>query len=102
MQTPSLIVPEQSGFDELFLSLLIPLEELETPNSLRLSPPSRAPVQTVTTESLMGTPVIGQYFDQDFFGSSGQIFSNFVESGQIWALLIGLVLGYLIRGLTTY
>jgi hypothetical protein len=47
-------------------------------------------------------PVVGQYFDQDFFGSSGKILSNFVESGQVWALLIGMVFGYLLRGLTTY
>jgi len=46
--------------------------------------------------------LVGQYFDQDFLGSAGEILGNFVESGQIWALLIGIVLGYLIRGLTTY
>lgn len=28
--------------------------------------------------------------------------NNFIESGQIWALLIGLVLGYLFRSLTAY
>jgi hypothetical protein len=49
-----------------------------------------------------GQPVIAQYFDQDLFGSSSKIFSHFIESGQVWALLVGLVLGYLLRGLTSY
>lgn len=46
--------------------------------------------------------VIAQYFDQDILGDLGDAMSQFVESGQVWALLIGIVLGYLIRGLTTY
>ena len=46
--------------------------------------------------------VIAQYFDQDILGDLGNAMSQFVESGQVWALLIGIVLGYLIRGLTTY
>lgn len=31
-----------------------------------------------------------------------QTWNNFVESGQIWALFIGFILGYLIRSLTAY
>ena len=46
--------------------------------------------------------VIAQHFDQDILGDLGDAMSQFVESGQVWALLIGIVLGYLIRGLTTY
>ena len=46
--------------------------------------------------------VLAQYFDQDILGDLGVAMSQFVESGQAWALLIGIVLGYLIRGLTTY
>jgi hypothetical protein len=30
------------------------------------------------------------------------IWNNFVESGQLWALLFGIVLGYMIRNLTAY
>ncbi|MEO0456643.1 MAG: hypothetical protein AAF152_08675 [Cyanobacteria bacterium P01_A01_bin.114] len=58
--------------------------------------------ESLTVSPIEGQPIVGQYFDQDFFGSSGEILSNFVESGQVWALLIGIVIGYLIRGLTTY
>ena len=46
--------------------------------------------------------IIAQHFDQDILGDLGVAMSEFVESGQVWALLIGIVLGYLIRGLTTY
>ncbi|MDJ0704719.1 MAG: hypothetical protein QNJ46_15655 [Leptolyngbyaceae cyanobacterium MO_188.B28] len=46
--------------------------------------------------------IIAQYFDQDILGDLGNGWSKFVESGQVWALLIGIVLGYLIRGITTY
>ena len=40
--------------------------------------------------------------DPDLIGNWQKAFDNFVQSGQVWALLIGLVLGYIIRGLTTY
>jgi hypothetical protein len=46
--------------------------------------------------------VVGQYFDQDVVGDLGNALNTFVESGQIWALLIGFILGYLLRGVTTY
>ena len=29
-------------------------------------------------------------------------FHHFVVTGQVWALLIGLIIGYVLRGLTTY
>ena len=46
--------------------------------------------------------VLAQHFDQDILGDLGNAMSQFVESGQAWALLIGVVLGYLIRGITAY
>ncbi|HEY9880101.1 MAG TPA: hypothetical protein V6D29_16720 [Leptolyngbyaceae cyanobacterium] len=46
--------------------------------------------------------VLAQYFDQDFIGDMGKTWNHFVQSGQIWALLIGIVIGYLFRGMTTY
>lgn len=48
-------------------------------------------------------PVIAQQFDESsFIDRSTSILDNFVESGQVWALLVGVVLGYAIRGITTY
>ncbi|MEL6777418.1 MAG: hypothetical protein AAFO06_09195 [Cyanobacteria bacterium J06597_16] len=49
-----------------------------------------------------GTPVVGQYFDQDLGETTSEILTGFYESGQLWALLIGLAMGYIIKGAFTY
>jgi hypothetical protein len=48
------------------------------------------------------SPVLAQQFDQDILGDMVSIWNNFVDSGQIWALFFGIVLGYMIRNLTAY
>jgi hypothetical protein len=48
------------------------------------------------------SPVLAQQFDQDILGDIVNIWNNFVDSGQIWALLFGIVLGYMIRNLTAF
>lgn len=55
---------------------------------------------TVDTASL--SPVLAQQFDQDILGDMVDIWNNFVDSGQLWALLFGIVLGYFIRNLTAF
>ncbi|TVP63542.1 MAG: hypothetical protein EA343_07455 [Nodularia sp. (in: Bacteria)] len=40
--------------------------------------------------------------DPDILGQMQQAWNNFVLTGQVWALLIGLVIGYILRGLTSY
>ncbi|MFN7317526.1 MAG: hypothetical protein ACK5SC_00990 [Microcystis sp.] len=40
--------------------------------------------------------------DVDIIGNVQKSFSNFVNSGQAWALLIGLIVGYMFRGFTSY
>jgi hypothetical protein len=39
-------------------------------------------------------------FNQDVLGGMGRGWNDFVKSGQIWALLIGLIAGYLFRSIT--
>jgi hypothetical protein len=39
-------------------------------------------------------------FNQDVLGNISQGFNNFVRSGQLVALIIGAVLGYLLRTIT--
>lgn len=46
--------------------------------------------------------VLAQQFDQDILGDIVNAWNNFIQSGQVWALIIGIVLGYLIRNLTAY
>lgn len=43
-----------------------------------------------------------QVTDPDLLGNFQQAFNNFIQTGQAWALLIGLILGYMIRGFTSY
>jgi hypothetical protein len=38
----------------------------------------------------------------DIIGNFQRWFSNFVKSGQAWALLIGTVIGYMFKGFTSY
>ena len=64
---------------------------------------------TLSTAALLGqpaplkmTPLVAQQFEDTLFERSGNILDNFVESGQVWALLGGVVIGYVIRGITTY
>lgn len=46
--------------------------------------------------------VLAQQFDQNILGDLGTMVKNFIDSGQVWALLIGIVIGYVFRGMTTY
>ncbi len=54
------------------------------------------------TSATIGTPVIAQQFDQDLIGSTGEMMQGFYESGQLWALLIGVVLGYAFKSFSSY
>ncbi|MEH2280320.1 MAG: hypothetical protein V7K90_03090 [Nostoc sp.] len=40
--------------------------------------------------------------DPDVMGQIQKGWSHFIQTGQVWALLIGLVIGYIIRNLTSY
>ena len=62
------------------------------------------PSQSATTVEAgpVSAMVLAQQFDQDILGDFGNAWNTFIESGQVWALLIGFVLGYVIRGITTY
>ncbi|MDZ7956735.1 MAG: hypothetical protein RMY34_02305 [Aulosira sp. DedQUE10] len=40
--------------------------------------------------------------DPNVLGQMQHSWNHFVKTGQIWALLIGLVIGYIIRNLTSY
>ncbi|MFQ4142064.1 hypothetical protein [Chlorogloeopsis sp. ULAP02] len=40
--------------------------------------------------------------DPDILGQMQRAFTHFLKTGQAWALLIGLAIGYMIRSLTSY
>jgi uncharacterized protein YqgC (DUF456 family) len=45
---------------------------------------------------------LAQHTDADLVASFQKSFKHFVESGQVWAMLIGLIIGYFFRAFTTY
>ncbi|MFM7601133.1 MAG: hypothetical protein ACKO7R_08055 [Pseudanabaena sp.] len=50
--------------------------------------------------SHLNMDLLAQQFKQDVMGDLGKGWNNFVKSGQIWALIIGVVVGYLFRSIT--
>lgn len=40
--------------------------------------------------------------DADLLGQMQAAWNNFVTSGQIWATLIGIIIGYMFKSLTSY
>ncbi|BDI17338.1 hypothetical protein ANSO36C_31400 [Nostoc cf. commune SO-36] len=40
--------------------------------------------------------------DPNILGQIQKAWGHFIQTGQVWALLIGLVIGYMIRNLTSY
>ncbi len=46
--------------------------------------------------------VVAQQFNQDVLGDIQKAFNHFIQSGQVWAFLIGIVIGYMFRALTSY
>ncbi|QQE64881.1 hypothetical protein GFS31_15640 [Leptolyngbya sp. BL0902] len=65
--------------------------------------PTAAALESASIASAMPSSlVLAQQFDQDVLGDMGRLWNIFIESGQVWALLIGIAVGYFVRGLTAY
>lgn len=43
-----------------------------------------------------------QVTDPDVLGRMGSAWNNFIKTGQVWALLIGLIIGYFFRSMTSF
>lgn len=57
----------------------------------------------VSLDYVVNAEVVAQNIsDPNILGQIQKAFTHFVQTGQAWALLIGLVLGYMIRNLTSY
>jgi fructose-specific phosphotransferase system IIC component len=44
---------------------------------------------------------VAQVYKDNLFGNVGSAWDNFIRSGQVWALMIGFIVGYLFRSLTS-
>jgi hypothetical protein len=50
--------------------------------------------------SLDGMFLAQQVSDPNVIGQMQDAFNNFIASGQVWALIIGFIIGYVVRGMT--
>jgi hypothetical protein len=46
--------------------------------------------------------ILDKPLQEDIFGDVQRAFDKFVKTGQVWAFLIGIVLGYLFKTFTSY
>ncbi len=58
--------------------------------------------QQVGQSSLNYIVVAQTIKDPDLLGNMQVAFNHFVQTGQVWALLIGLVIGYMLRSMLSY
>ncbi|HIK46482.1 MAG TPA: hypothetical protein IGR64_16615 [Leptolyngbyaceae cyanobacterium M65_K2018_010] len=98
--TPLFFVSLESPAQEIAGILRpIALEPQALPGQDFLAPrPDQARLAVVPSASM----VLAQQFDQDILGDLANAWKTFIDSGQVWALIIGIVLGYMIRNLTAY
>lgn len=58
--------------------------------------------ESLIWQSSLSWVLIAQQNSDDLVGNFNTAFDNFIQSGQVWALLLGFALGYLFRSATTY
>lgn len=58
--------------------------------------------QTELWQSWQDLAVLAQQFETDVFKGTRTILNEFIKSGKLWTLLIGIIIGYVLRGLTSY
>jgi hypothetical protein len=65
-----------------------------------LIPWGHAPVAVST--DLWGDAFVIAQFKDNLFNDFQGAWDNFIQTGQAWALLIGVVVGYVIRSVTSF
>jgi hypothetical protein len=48
-------------------------------------------------DGLSQSPLLAQQVDADIWKNAQQAWNNFVKTGQIWASIIGFILGWMLR-----
>jgi hypothetical protein len=46
--------------------------------------------------------LLAQAYKEDILGNIGKAWDNFIRTGQVWALVVGFVIGYIFRSITSY
>lgn len=93
--------------DQLQVSQVLRVFTVDSPDLDQGSIQSFLPVSGTTATLAQANPmhgqmILAQHFDEDILGDLSNAWHIFIDSGQVWALLIGIVIGYLIRNLTAY
>ncbi|MGB3612317.1 MAG: hypothetical protein WBA10_00895 [Elainellaceae cyanobacterium] len=57
---------------------------------------------TIADASSTQWAILAQYFETDVFADTRAWWNDFISSGKIWTLIFGIVLGYVLRALTSY
>jgi cytochrome c peroxidase len=83
------------------LDLLIPLSHSISASADMIAVVMH-PLSHTLNEVAQNTMFLAQHTDADLVAEFQKAFKQFVESGQVWAMLIGLIIGYFFRALTTY
>ena len=60
------------------------------------------PLSHTLNEVAQNSMFLAQHTDADLVAEFQKSFKQFVESGQVWAMLIGLIIGYFFRAMTTF
>lgn len=73
-------------------------QHLVTSTDISVITPST--INMADLHSYINMDLLAQQFKQDVMGDIGKGWDGFVKSGQIWALMIGVIVGYLFRSIT--
>lgn len=58
-------------------------------------------MQILLWKAMVNGSILAQKVDVDLWRDVQTAWYNFVQSGQIWALILGFIIGYFIRGMYT-
>ena len=75
---------------------------MEIPHSHLIDGTIDTNYHNLTNESAILAQSIREITEVDVIGNMEDSWYNFVDSGQAWALLLGLLIGYIFKGLTSY
>jgi hypothetical protein len=58
--------------------------------------------QLILHSPINSTFIAQNVTDPNVVGQMQSAFTHFIQTGQVWAMLIGLVIGYMIKNLTSF
>lgn len=67
-------------------------------NTIQTIAPGSASLLAGITIPLNWIVLAQEVSDPDILGQIGDWIKNFVETGQVWAFIVGLVIGFVVRG----